>query len=145
MEDQEYYESLDKRSKEYKEWKKSFEEDKSNEGLGVGNVVESITKATGIKKAVEFLAGEDCGCDKRKEKLNKLKIRKTINCLTEKEYEFLAELKENPPAKWTHSVQEKILRTQERVFNMKYSHYPSCGGCITQAYNDLMRVFDTYQ
>lgn len=49
------YSKLDKRSKEYKQYKK-----------GLGDLVEDITKATGIKK----LVGECEGCNKRKETLN---------------------------------------------------------------------------
>jgi hypothetical protein len=42
---------------------------------GLGDVVELITEATGIKSAVERRAkrtGKPCGCQKRKEALNKL-------------------------------------------------------------------------
>ena len=39
---------------------------------GLGDVVESITQATGIDKVVHAVLGDDCGCDERKEKLNKL-------------------------------------------------------------------------
>jgi|TARA_R100001463_G_scaffold7933_9_gene24943 hypothetical protein len=41
---------------------------------GFGDTVEAITKATGIKKVVEKISkatGKDCGCDRRKEYLNK--------------------------------------------------------------------------
>tara|TARA_R110000765_G_scaffold113432_3_gene205786 strand:+ start:889 stop:1062 length:174 start_codon:yes stop_codon:yes gene_type:complete len=39
---------------------------------GLGDTIEKITKATGIKKIVEKVTGkEDCGCNKRKEALNK--------------------------------------------------------------------------
>jgi len=41
---------------------------KQNKGLG--DVVESITEATGIKKAVHFIAGEDCGCHEIQRKFN---------------------------------------------------------------------------
>ena len=58
----------DKRTKEYKEWKAKHTQ--ASEGLG--DTVEKITKATGIKKAVKFIAGEDCGCDERKVKLNEM-------------------------------------------------------------------------
>jgi len=60
-----------------------------NAPTGLGDVVEAITEVTGIKKAVKFLAGEDCGCDERKEKLNKMRFRKQPLCLTESEYTFL--------------------------------------------------------
>ena len=39
---------------------------------GLGDSIEKITKATGIKKVVEKVTGEkDCGCKKRREALNK--------------------------------------------------------------------------
>jgi hypothetical protein len=37
---------------------------------GFGDTVHAITKATGIEKVVKAVAGEDCGCSERKEKLN---------------------------------------------------------------------------
>jgi len=40
---------------------------------GLGDVIEKVTTATGIKKVVETVSeitGVDCGCAKRKEALN---------------------------------------------------------------------------
>jgi hypothetical protein len=45
------------------------------QSAGLGDTIEKITKATGIKAAVELFSsvtGLDCGCDERKETLNKL-------------------------------------------------------------------------
>ena len=40
---------------------------------GLGDTIEKITKATGIKKVVNKITGKkDCGCGKRKEKLNEI-------------------------------------------------------------------------
>ena len=42
---------------------------------GLGDTIEKITKATGIKKvvnAVNKVTGKDCGCNKRKQTLNKI-------------------------------------------------------------------------
>lgn len=42
---------------------------------GLGDVVDAVTTRTGIKSVVEKVSkatGVDCGCDKRREKLNKL-------------------------------------------------------------------------
>ena len=42
---------------------------------GLGDTIEKITKATGIKKVVDKVAkatDKDCGCNKRKDSLNKL-------------------------------------------------------------------------
>jgi hypothetical protein len=56
---------------------------------GAGDMVEKITKKTGVKKVVELFAnGKDCGCDKRKEKLNAIRVPKkiTVNCFDETQY-----------------------------------------------------------
>jgi len=42
------------------------------ESKGLGDTIEKITEVTGIKKVVEKVVGKDCGCNKRKEKLNKI-------------------------------------------------------------------------
>ena len=39
---------------------------------GLGDSIEKVFKATGIDKVAKKVLGEDCGCDERKEKLNKL-------------------------------------------------------------------------
>ncbi len=41
---------------------------------GLGDTIEKVTTATGIKKVVETVAkaaGKDCGCGKRKDALNR--------------------------------------------------------------------------
>ncbi len=46
-----------------------------NKSKGLGDTIEKITKATGIKKVVDTVSkvtGKDCGCAKRKDNLNKL-------------------------------------------------------------------------
>ena len=62
---------------------------KAKESKGLGDDIEKITKATGIKKVVDTFAeltGIDCGCDARKAKLNKLFPRRTQPlCLEEGE------------------------------------------------------------
>ena len=48
---------------------------KKQKSKGLGDTIEKITKATGIKKVVDKaskVTGKDCGCNKRKETLNKL-------------------------------------------------------------------------
>ena len=47
----------------------------NNKSKGLGDTIEKITKATGIKKVVDTVnkatGKKDCGCNKRKETLNK--------------------------------------------------------------------------
>lgn len=71
----------DKRSKEYKKWKKE------QESKGLGDVVEAITKATGIKAIVEAVT-DNCGCNDRKKNWNKIRLFKknlVPRCLTDDE------------------------------------------------------------
>lgn len=39
---------------------------------GLGDVIDRITTATGIKAVVHAVAGEECGCQKRRETLNEM-------------------------------------------------------------------------
>ena len=139
-ENQEYYENLDKRTKEYKsyaEWKENYE----NTSEGLGDVVEKITEATGIKKAVEFIAGEDCGCDKRKEALNRLFPRRKPRCFEEDEYNYLTKLFME---KSTRISQRELLKIYNRVFrtNLKPT---SCSACVKSWYNDLKKLYEKYE
>jgi len=48
---------------------------KSEKSKGLGDTIEKITKATGIKKVVDKVSkatGKDCGCNEKKETLNRL-------------------------------------------------------------------------
>ena len=47
----------------------------NNKSKVLGDSIEKFTKTTGIKKIVDKVSkttGKDCGCDKRKETLNRL-------------------------------------------------------------------------
>jgi hypothetical protein len=142
-ENQEYYEQLDKRTKEYKsysEWKES--RDSVPEGLG--DSVEKITEATGIKAAVKFLAGEDCGCNERKEKLNKLFSYNNPECLTEDEYEYLSEFFSVQRSAITGLEKQQLLLIYNRVFRTK-KRMTSCSACIKNIYDRLKEYFESYQ
>ena len=130
----------DKRTKAYREWKKKFEA----ESKGVGDTVEKITKATGIKKAVKFLAGEDCGCDERKDRLNYLFPYQKPHCLTEEEYDDLTPRigKLNTV---TPDVQKRLLEIYNRVFNDS-AVLTNCGSCfLNNVWKKLERIYKEYQ
>ena len=51
---------------------------------GLGDTIEKITKATGVKKVVDKInkaTGKDCGCNERKEILNSIFPYKNKNTL----------------------------------------------------------------
>ena len=130
---------LDKRTKEYKEWKKQ------QPAEGLGDVVEKITEATGIKSAVNWLAGADCGCDERKEKMNKLRFRKQPLCLNESEYSFLSSFFSNYDGRVDQSANYELAKIYARIFEKRGVQPTSCSSCIKQRVKDLREVFDTYE
>ena len=44
--------------------------------MRLGDLIDKITKITGIKFLVKKIFGDDCGCDERKKNLNKIKIKR---------------------------------------------------------------------
>lgn len=131
---------LDKRSKKYKDWVKKH----NAASKGLGDTIEKITKKTGIKKAVKFLAGEDCGCDKRKEKLNEEFGYNKAKCLEEEEFNFLSEFfKKGIPSRVNHEDQQKVVAISNRVFN-KNQKPSKCGSCLLGIVKELERLFNKY-
>ena len=142
-ENQDYYENLDKRTKEYKsyaEWK----ENQEAASTGLGDSIEKITEATGIKAAVKFIAGEDCGCDQRKDKLNKLFNYNKPKCLTEEEYNFLADFYSQPRNVISGLDKQQLLTIYNRVFNAN-KRMTSCSACMRNIYGKLKEYFEAYQ
>ena len=130
----------DKRTKEYKEWKKNHEEKSS----GVGDTIEKITKVTGINKLAKWALGEDCGCDDRKKTLNHIFPYQKPNCLTENEYNYLNELFSKPKNTVSSKVQAEILQIFNRVFNER-REMTSCSSCfLNGVYSKLERIFKEY-
>jgi len=133
------YEKMDKRTKEYKEWKKTQE----SAPAGLGDSIEKITEATGIKKAVEFVAGEDCGCDERKKKLNNLFSYKKPECFTEDEYNYMWDLVNQDPYKIESDQQKRLLQIYNRVFKVN-KRFSTCASCVRSMYRELKRYLEAY-
>jgi len=129
----------DKRTKEYKEWKKNY----AKQSKGFGDTIEKFTEATGIKKLVKFVAGEDCGCEERKDKLNKVFRYEKPKCLEENEYNILSKAIESKQDKFTVKDQSQFISIYERVFNTKVVGCTSCSFKST-VYNKLVELYKIY-
>ena len=111
---------------------------------GVGDTVEKITEATGIKKATKFLFGEDCGCTERKEKLNKMfPYYKKPECLKQKEYTFLDRLHKSNARVLSREDNKELYRVYNRVFKAKKVS-TTCGSCVKSVMDELKKVYDEY-
>ena len=156
LEKQGYYETIDKRSKdyrEYKEWKASKRSEDYNklkqnvetQSKGVGDTVAKITKATGVDKLVKFIAGEDCGCDERQVKLNKLFSYKKINCISEDDYTYLSDFVDSNTNKINNQQKIRLITIHNNIFNTNQKTNTSCSPCISGVVNKLKKYLQVYK
>lgn len=110
---------------------------------GLGDTIEQITEATGIKSLVKFIAGEDCGCDERKETLNKLFPYHQPNCLVEDDYNYLTDFFGRLKEQVSVTDQYKLIDIYLRVFNKKIEH-SNCGSCWRDRISELRKVYNEY-
>jgi hypothetical protein len=115
---------------------------------GFGDTIEQITEATGIKAIVEVFSkatGLDCGCDKRKETLNKLfPYNNNINCLTESDYNLLGEYLSPQKISLTPDEQKIVSDIYFNVFNFRLQ-LSSCGSCWKGKIDELRKVYNEYK
>lgn len=109
---------------------------------GLGDTIEKITDITGIKKVVNFLFGEDCGCEERKNKLNILFPYTKNECLTEKEFNYLKIFDLNAD-KIEPNDQAELLKIYNRVFGLKQQP-TSCTVCWVKIIGELKKLYKEY-
>ena len=163
-------EPKDKRTKAWKEWKKKqpltklekleievkFEELKNKPPTGLGDVIETITEATGIKKAVKFFTkGEDCGCTERKRKLNVnfeigIGRYKVLRCMTEGHYNAYKEYMKVRTLTFERDQIQFLTDTFAHVFAIQYNPNDFCANCggsakrLMSIQQKLDKVFSSY-
>jgi hypothetical protein len=59
---------------------------------GIGDSIEKALQATGIDKVAKAVLGDDCGCEERKQKLNKLFPYNNVRQFTEDELKVYEEV-----------------------------------------------------
>ncbi|QDP51097.1 MAG: hypothetical protein Unbinned3907contig1000_40 [Prokaryotic dsDNA virus sp.] len=111
---------------------------------GLGDVVEKITEATGIKKAVKTVFGDDCGCEERKEKLNNL-FKSKVECLDKYEYEILDEFFSGKPTSVAPLEWITLAKIARRIFNKRIDDDMGCGGCVREYVDKLKKVYEAYE
>lgn len=113
---------------------------------GLGDSIEKVTKATGIKKATEWIfdkIGVDCGCNARKEKLNKMFPYK-VECLNEEEYMYLKGFFSYNKNVVNINDQLQLLAIHNRVFNTNKKK-SSCGSCVRDLVNTMRKLYNEYE
>ena len=134
----------DKRTKAYKEWKAKFELENDSKSKGLGDTVEKITKATGIKKVVKAVFGDDCGCNERKDRLNSIMSYKVVNCLEEEEYNYIKDFIDLKRSSVTMAEQRGLLTIYNRVFNQR-KQMSNCPSCVRSIVSELKKLIVNYK
>lgn len=156
LEKEGYYETVDKRSKDYREYKKwknnripkvdydAWHSNFDSKSKGLGDTIAKITKATGIEKLVKFIAGEDCGCDERKEILNKKFNYRTVNCITEEDFNYATEFLDRNTNKITDSQQKRMNDIHNSIFGTKKVN-SSCVSCVMKTVENIKKYLQVYK
>jgi len=121
-----------------------IEENTLIEPTGLGDTIEIVLEKTGIAKLAKWVLGEDCGCEERKEKLNKLFPYSKPKCLTEEEHTYLTESKVLDKNVLIPSEQRELLKIYNRVFTQRRQP-TSCGSCLREVVNELSKVVNEYK
>ena len=111
---------------------------------GLGDTIAKITEATGVDKLVKFIAGEDCGCEERKEKLNKLFPYAKPLCLTETEFNYLDSYFKINSNQLTSEQQHELIKINNRVLNQRLT-FSSCSSCLRDLVSKLRVIYNEYK
>jgi hypothetical protein len=118
----------------------SFERFKDNYSKP-SKTVGTLAKTLGIEKLVKWVAGEDCGCDKRAIRLDR--HFRGANCFTQDEYEYCEKYFPLIEGKTVVSreIGERFMQIYQRVFNVT----SSCTTCSFRTrINKLKQYFNKY-
>jgi len=144
--------NVDKRSKEYREykaWLKNFIKEQSKKPDGLGDVVKNILESkpiapiTKLIKGVLWKDGDDCNCDERQKLLNKEFHFSKPNCLDELEYNWLSKFYKERKYNITFEQRERLYVIYNRVFSTTLKN-STCSSCLRGVINKLETIIKTY-
>tara|TARA_R100001510_G_scaffold29004_1_gene25665 strand:- start:167 stop:538 length:372 start_codon:yes stop_codon:yes gene_type:complete len=116
---------------------------KDNDSKGLGDSIERITKATGIKKVVDKISevtGIDCKCSERKEALNKMFPYSKVRQFTEDELSIYEEVLPRTHGTISREDQVVMVKLYNKVFNAN-KKVSGCGSCVQQTLAQLAKVY----
>ena len=112
---------------------------KKNSSKGLGDSIEKALKATGIDKVAKKILGDDCGCEERKKKLNKM--FPYARPFTEDELSiYESVLPRIQGGRINGQDQDIMVKLYNKVFNAN-KKTSSCGSCVKQTLAKLEKVY----
>tara|TARA_R110000764_G_scaffold91474_1_gene174575 strand:+ start:140 stop:559 length:420 start_codon:yes stop_codon:yes gene_type:complete len=108
---------------------------------GIGDSIEKIAKVTGVKAIVEAVAGDDCGCGKRKEWLNQ-------------RFPYAKDMTDSDKKSWVTTLAPAMTRNRlqdgelqllidmyHRVFGVRKKK-SRCGSCMLDLMGKLEKAYE---
>jgi len=108
---------------------------------GLGDSVQKVFKATGIDKVAKKVLGDDCGCEKRKELLNKAFPYNSVRQFTEDEIKIYEDVMNRTKGTITGQDQGVMVKLYNKVFNAN-KKASGCGSCVQQTLSKLKKVYE---
>ena len=107
---------------------------------GLGDSIEKALKATGIDKVAKKVLGDDCGCEERKEALNKMFPYAKVRQFTEDEMSIYESVLPRIGSIVKREDQAILVKLYNKVFNSNKKP-SSCGKCVQQTVAQLAKVY----
>lgn len=108
---------------------------------GLGDIIQTVTEATGIDKVVKVFAGDDCGCNERREALNfKYPIKLKPRCMTPEEIQSYSEFKKERTLKLNNAQRIYLCKIYSDVFQVPY--YEPYLNCSASPYIMMINRMD---
>jgi hypothetical protein len=107
---------------------------------GLGDSIEKALKATGIDKVAKAFLGDDCGCEERRDKLNKIFPYKSVRQFTEDEIKIYEDVISRTRETITGEDQAILVKLHNKVFGE--NKRPSrCTSCVQETLAKLKKVY----
>ena len=107
---------------------------------GLGDSIEKALKATGIDKVAKKVLGDDCGCEERKRKLNKVFLYSKVRQFTEDELKIYESVLPRIKGTISGDDQSIMIRLYNKVFNANKKP-SSCTPCVRETLAKLKKVY----
>jgi hypothetical protein len=122
---------------------------KKRQAKGLGDTVENVLKLTGIKQAIELIAGKCDACEKRREALNKafpyMQLNENKGVLRQDQKEAWEFFKEQNKKVLKDPEMDLIQQIYCEVFHTKVSPCRTCAGASLQWKTLIDRIDHVYE
>ena len=110
---------------------------------GLGDTIAKVTDATGIDRVVKAVVGDDCGCDERREKLNKMfpYVKETLTMTPDQISIYERIRPELYKGSNTSRNAVESLRMLRNTILQRKDKPTSCGSCVRRWRDEFDKVY----